>query len=105
MRLIIGACNPLFLMYFWRYVTFIKSFSFLSFSRSQSAFNYATVYSRLILALFLIFLALTPNLNVEIVSARLKKLGEHVIIRVVLEFPPSDSYNILVNYEFLYGTY
>jgi len=62
-----------------------------------------TVHSLLILALFLIYLALLPNLRVEIVSSLFIILGEHVIINVVLEFPPSDSESILVNFESRYG--
>ena len=50
-------------------------------------------------------MALCPNLNVEIVSASLYILGEQVIINHVLEFPPSDSCKILVNFESLYGTW
>jgi len=33
----------------------------------------------------------------------LKILGEHVIINEVFEFPPKDSWSILVNLESLYG--
>ncbi len=47
--------------------------------------------SLLIFGLFLIFLADTPNLNEEIVSATLLGCGEQVTISVVLELPPSDS--------------
>ena len=62
----------------------------------------ATVTSLLILALFLIDFALTPNLSVDKVSCSLKTEGEHVTIKVVLAFPPKDSYKILVNLESLY---
>jgi hypothetical protein len=50
--------------------------------------------SLLTLALFLICLALIPNLRVEIVSFLLNILGLHVITKAVLELPPSDSYKI-----------
>lgn len=39
------------------------------------------------------------------VSARCISWGEQVTIRVVLEFPPSDSLSKRVNLEFLYGTW
>lgn len=57
------------------------------------------VHSLLIFALFFIFFALVPNLNVESVSDKFVKLGEHVIIKVVFEFPPRESERILVNFE------
>jgi len=40
---------------------------------------------------FLIFFARAPNQRVEIVSSSLKLEGEHVMIKQVLELPPSDS--------------
>ena len=49
------------------------------------------------------FLALYPNLKVERVSASLKRDGEQVTIRQVLELPPSDSDKILVSLDSLYG--
>lgn len=53
------------------------------------------------MALFLIFLALTPNLRVEVVSSILSAAGEQLIISAVFEFPPSDSYKTLVSLESL----
>lgn len=61
--------------------------------------SYPIVHSLLIFALFLIFFALDPNLKVERVSDMLVKLGEHVIMSVVFEFPPKDSERILVSLE------
>ena len=59
--------------------------------------------SRLILGLFLMFLALDPNLNVLKDSRSLNGCGEHVTIKHVFEFPPRDSERILVNLDSLYG--
>ena len=50
-----------------------------------------------------ILLALIPNLKDVNVSVSLYILGLHVTINVVLLLPPKLSYNILVNFEFLYG--
>ena len=61
--------------------------------------------SLFIFGLFFIYFALFPNFNVDIVSASLNILGEHVIIKHVLEFPPKDSDNIRVSLESLYGTW
>ena len=71
---------------------------------SSSSFNSATVYSLLILGRFLMAFALTPNLSVLIDSDSLKIEGEQVMISVVLELPPNESYKILVSLESLYGT-
>lgn len=60
--------------------------------------------SLLILGLFLIFFAETPNLNDEIVSATLLMCGEQVTMRVVLEFPPNDYWSTLVSLLSRYGT-
>ena len=57
------------------------------------------VCSLFILGLFFIALARVPNLNVVRVSYRFVYDGEHVIIKVVLLFPPNEFYNILVNLE------
>ncbi len=54
--------------------------------------------------MFLIFLAETPNLKVDIVYDKLYIWGEQVIISVVLEFPPNDYCKTLVNLESRYGT-
>ena len=60
--------------------------------------------STLIRAEFLIDLARIPNLRVDRVSGSLKDEGEQLMMRVVLELPPSDSCNIRVSFESLYGT-
>ena len=52
---------------------------------------------------FLILFALFPNLRVDNVSLSLYWDIEQVITRHVYELPPSDSCNILVNFESLYG--
>lgn len=44
-----------------------------------------------------------PNLSVEIVSASLYDEGEQLMISVVLELPPSDSWSMRVNLESRYG--
>lgn len=49
------------------------------------------------------FLAVVPNLSVDIVSITLYGDGEHVMIRAVLELPPRDSESSLVNLDSLYG--
>jgi len=53
--------------------------------------NSSIVLSLLIFGVFLIFFARAPNQRVEIVSSSLKLEGEHVMIKQVLELPPSDS--------------
>lgn len=55
------------------------------------------------LTLFLMAFARFPNSHVDIVSSRLKGCGEHAISKVVLELPPSDSYNRRVNFDWRYG--
>ena len=65
----------------------------------------STVSSRFILGLFLIFCAFYPNLKVEIVYEIWISWGEQVTIKVVLEFPPKESFIILVNFDYLYGTW
>ena len=62
-------------------------------------FNSSIVDSLLIFGLFLIFLALAPNHKVDTVSSSLNDEGEQVIMRHVLELPPSDSYKTLVSLE------
>jgi len=57
---------------------------------SNKVNNSATVISLFILGEFLIFFAEIPNLNVEIVSAKLFGWGEQVTIKQVLELPPKD---------------
>ena len=82
-----------------------KSFIFISFSAIYNMyFNSEIENSLLTFALFLIYLALQPNLKVDTVSDSLNILGLQVIIRDVFELPPKDSYNILVNFESRYGT-
>ena len=81
------------ILIFFSYALIISS-AFANFSISSSI-----VLSLLILGLFLIFLALAPNQSVLIVSSSLKEEGEHVMIRHVFEFPPSDSYKTLVSLE------
>ena len=61
------------------------------------------VHSRLILALFLMLLALIPKRRVDFVSSTLSNDGEHVTTSVVLELPPSDCCRSLVKQESLYG--
>lgn len=76
------------------YILEVFNFKLCSaFSNNNS--NSGTVYSLLTFGLFLIFLALTPNLRVESVSTSLYGEGEHVIINVVRELPPRDSYKTL----------
>ena len=65
----------------------------------KNAFNSAGDSSALTRALFLIDLARMPNRNVDNVSGSLYEDGEQLIMRVVREFPPSDSCNIRVNFE------
>ena len=45
------------------------------------------------------------HLKVDSVSCMLKELIEQVIIIVVLEFPPRESWRILVSFESLYGVW
>ena len=66
--------------------------------------NYATVYYLLTLGLFLICLALKPNLNEDNVYAWLSVLGDTLIIKWVLELPPKLSCSNRVSLESLYGT-
>ena len=75
--------------------------AFLASDFSRSCWSSATVISLLILGLFLIFLADTPNLKVEMDSEILNECGEHVTINAVLLFPPKDSWSILVSLESL----
>ena len=44
-----------------------------------------------------------PKSNVDLVSDSLKLAGEQQMTIVVLALPPSDSCNILVNFESRYG--
>ena len=59
--------------------------------------------SSLILASFLIFLALVANFKVDWVSPKASAEGEIMAIIVVLQFPPRESSRILVSLESLYG--
>jgi hypothetical protein len=98
-----------------KYFTLISSFPHIFSDFFQSFSSSGMVHSRLIFALFLMLLALVPNLNVLTVSFILSKLGEQVMTSVVFEFPPSDSVSILrenstnkdgiylVSFESLYG--
>lgn len=70
---------------------------------AKSFLSSGIVYSRLTEGVFLIFLALYPNLRVLNVSASLYGCGEHVTIKQVLELPPNDSVSILVSLLSLYG--
>ena len=59
--------------------------------------------SLLTFGLFLMRLALAPNLRVESVSSRLYLAGLQVMIRLVCALPPRDSCKTLVNLLSLYG--
>lgn len=59
--------------------------------------------SLLTFGLFFMFLARYPNLKVLKVSASFNILGERLMIRLVLAFPPKDSWRILVSLESRYG--
>ena len=98
-----GNEPPVSRIYFSSIRICFLSASIFSSDFSKSLFNSATVYSLLTLGAFLIFLALAPNLRVLNVSASLNGCGEHVIISNVFELPPSDSDNILVSFDSLYG--
>ena len=78
-----------------------SNYRILASAISSIFFSSATEYSLFCLGLFLIFLALAPNLKVDKVSASLYGCGEAVIIRQVFELPPSDSDNILVSLDSL----
>jgi len=69
----------------------------------SSALSSAGDISTLTRAVFLIDLARIPNLNVDKVSGSLKDEGEQLIISVVRELPPSDSWRMRVNLESRYG--
>ena len=76
----------------------------MSFSAiSSSLRSSGIVYSRLTFALFLTERARYPNRHVDSVSWSLKGCGLHVMIRHVLELPPSDSDSILVSLDSRYG--
>lgn len=57
--------------------------------------------SSLIRASFFIFLALVANFKVLYDSAKASDDGDIIAIIVVLQFPPRESSNILVNFESL----
>ena len=57
------------------------------------------------MGLFLMFLALLAYFRVFRVSSKFTSAGDTQAIIEVLEFPPKESCNILVNLESLYGTY
>lgn len=59
--------------------------------------------SLLTTGLFLMFLALEAYFIVPRDSSKLLSAGETQAIIVVLEFPPNESWRILVNLESLYG--
>jgi hypothetical protein len=61
----------------------------------------STVSSLLTMALFCTSFALAPNLKVPIVSSLLVIQGEHVMMKLVFELPPSECVSNLVSYEFL----
>ena len=54
-------------------------------------------------ALSSIFLAFAAKLRVESVSEKYFGSEETVASRIVLEFPPKESFKILVKIEFRYG--
>ena len=60
--------------------------------------------SLLILGLFLILRARAAYFTVDNDSSKLLSAGDAHAIIVVLELPPRESYNILVNFESRYGT-
>ena len=64
----------------------------------------AELGSQFITGVFLMFLALDAYFSVLRVSSKLYSAGDMHAIMVVREFPPSESCNILVNFESLYGT-
>ena len=86
---------------FW----FFLSSSLLSLLNSASYFLRRALWSisSLILASFLIFLALVANLRVDWVSPKASEEGEIIAIIVVLQLPPRLSSRILVSFESLYG--
>jgi len=73
----------------------------LSYAFSSRPNSYSTVYYLLILGLFLIALALCPNLKEVKVSASLNVEGETFTIKLVKEFPPKLSWSNLVSLESL----
>lgn len=83
-------------MYYCMLTTLIFNFFTCTFS---SLFDNSTLTT----ALFFIVLARVPKRRVDTVSASLNDDGEQLIIRVVFELPPSDSYRIRVSLESLYG--
>ena len=81
-------------------------------STETSDFNFFTIRSisfgdltTLDTALFLIFLALYANLNVYSDSSKWSPSLLAVHTKVVLEFPPSDSFKKNVSFESLKGTW
>ena len=65
------------------------------------ALSSSIVIYLLIFATFTMHLALKPKRRVLKVSFSFKIDGEQVIIKVVKEFPPNDSYSNLVSFESL----
>jgi tellurite resistance protein TehA-like permease len=98
-----GICFISSFILFCTNLTNSVSLSILPFASLSKISNSFALLSAFYVTLFLIFLALFPNLSVDRVSLSLYALREHVITRHVWEFPPKDSYNILVSFESLYG--
>ena len=83
-------------MYFWYCV-------FAALALESRCLSSAGESSWLTRALFLIDFARIPNRRVESVSASLYAEGEQLMMSVVLELPPSDSWRIRVSFESRYG--
>ena len=75
----------------------------MAFSALSSLINLSYGFS-LITAAFLIYFALSAYFNVLTDSSKNLAPGLIAQIIYVLELPPSAFYNILVRFEFLYGT-
>ena len=80
----------------------------ISFLKSLIIFLYsaicASTYFLFSVTLHLIFLALFAYFKVFIVSSKPYTPGDIFAIITVLQLPPNESFNILVNFESLYGT-
>lgn len=69
------------------------------FTFPRTTFNSALDISVLTRALFLILFARIPKRRVESVSDSLKDAGEQLMMSVVRELPPRDSWRIRVSFE------
>jgi len=88
------------------YYSFLIILSFLTnilVAFSSNRFNSGIVISLLTTGLFCITFALYPNLRVLKDSSWFEIEGEHVIMSIVLLFPPKESLRILVSLLSLYG--